>query len=147
MVDAYRENKNTSHLERTLENPRSKIRNIVKKNNKKNQTNLTNGIFRKSERNRKEESVYGQRKKQTTHTCVIYENRRRTYEDMTGIVYEGNNHRFCTITMKRIFKILDKNRVLPTKKSRSGRSTKKFGVSVVKREEIGVLIMIGINWC
>lgn len=108
---------------------------------------MTNGIFRKSERKRKEESVYGQRKKQTTHTCVIYENRRRTYEDMTGIVYEGNNYRFCTITMKRIFKILDKNRVLPTKKSRSGRSTKKFGVSVVKREEIGVLIMIGVNWC
>lgn len=74
MVDAYRENKNTSHLERTLENPRSKIRNIVKKEQKK-QTNLTNGIFRKSERKKKEESVYGQRKKQTTHTCVIYENR------------------------------------------------------------------------
>lgn len=101
-------------MERTLENPRSKIHNIVKNKNKK-KTNLTNGIFRKSERKRKEESVYGQRKKQTTHTCVIYENKRRTYEDMSGIVYEGNKHRFCTITMKRIFKILDTNRVLPTK--------------------------------
>lgn len=34
-------------------------------------------------------------------SCIIYKNRRRTYEDMTGIVNKGNNHRFCTITMKR----------------------------------------------
>lgn len=66
---------------------------------------------------------------------------------MIGIVYEGNNYRFCIIIMKRIFKILDKNRVLLIKKLWLGRLIKKFGVIVVKREEIGVLIMIGVNWC
>lgn len=66
---------------------------------------------------------------------------------MIGIVYEGNNYRFCIIIMKRIFEILDKNRVLLIKKLWLGRLIKKFGVSVVKREEIGVLIMIGVNWC
>lgn len=45
-------------MERTLENPRSTIHKIVN-------FFLRNGTFRKSERKGKEESVDGQRKKQT----------------------------------------------------------------------------------
>lgn len=37
---------------------------------------------------------------------VVKENRQRTYEDITGIVNGGNNHSFCTITMKRNFQNL-----------------------------------------
>lgn len=69
---------------------------------------------------------------------VVKENRRRTYKDTDGIVNKGNNHRFCTRTIKRKIKSLD---------TKGGLSTKRLGVNGVRRGETGLLIMTGVNGC
>lgn len=76
---------------------------------------------------------------------VVKKNRRRTFEDITGIVKEGNSHRFCTRTIKRkIQEIGYKRRVA---KKKVARSTKKLGVNGVRRGETGLWIMTGVNGC
>ncbi|XP_061168330.1 uncharacterized protein LOC133177281 [Saccostrea echinata] len=137
VVKAYKENRNTSELERILGIPMSTIRSIVKKFDETGQVENRRGRGRKK--------VFTDRDKNKL-SRVVKENKRRTYEDITGIINEGNNHRFCSRTIKRKFKSWDTNGGLP-KKSLFARPTKKLAASGARREEIGLLIVNGMNGC
>lgn len=92
IVKAYRDNKNTSKLERTLGTPKFAKRDIVEKNEE------TGHVENRKGRGRRR--MFSDRdKNKLSH--VVEENRQRTYENITGFVNEGNNKTFCTQTIKR----------------------------------------------
>jgi hypothetical protein len=78
---------------------------------------------------------------------VVKENRRRTYEDITGIMNVGNNHRFCTRTITRKIQELGYKRRIAKKKVAIREANKKARCKWCKERRIGLLIVNGINGC
>lgn len=107
IVKAYSETRNTSELERALGILRSTIQYCGKKMKKRDLQKINKEWGMKR--------VLTDRDKNKL-LRVVNENRRRTYEEITGIVNGGISHRFCIRTLKRKIQGLGYKRRVSKKK-------------------------------
>lgn len=92
VVKSYESNKNISELSRTLGIPRRTVGSVIKK------FQVFGSVENQSGRGRKK--LFTARDT-TQLSRVVKENRRRSLQDITAIINEGNEHSFSTKTVQR----------------------------------------------